>query len=125
MQITVEISEVTITNLVRDRLAELFSDDSRYRATMVRDALRRIVDDAALIAVKNARDAIADKLPELASVAVERAIKNDIEKAAKRGIDALRKLFAGFDPNKLTLEQRLWLENQIKKAAQTESNSPA
>jgi hypothetical protein len=44
-------------------------------------------------------------------------VKDEIATAAKRGITALRKLYAGFDPAKLTADQRAWLEKQIAGAA--------
>lgn len=117
MQITVDIEERRVADLVRGRIAELLSDDARYRGTPVRDLLRRMVDDAATTAVRAARDAIAAELPAMAAEAVRAAIKNEIDRAAKRGMGALRKLFAGFDPSKLTPEQRSWLEKQIAEGA--------
>ena len=119
MNITVEISEELVGNLVRQRIDELFNDDPRYRETGVRELLRRIVDETATTAVRSAREAIANELPAIASEAVHRAVKEDIEKAAKRGLAALRKLYAGFDPSKLTPAQRAWLEKQITVAAGT------
>lgn len=116
MQITVEVAEERVADLVRQRIAELFSDDARFRETGVRDLLRRIVDEAATTAVCSARDAIAAELPAIAAEAVRRAVKDDIEKTAKRGLGALRKLYAGFDPAKLTPEHRAWLEQQIAEA---------
>jgi hypothetical protein len=116
MQITVEISEEKFTNLVRQRIEELFSNDARFRETAVRDLLRIIVDEAAVTAVRIARDSIASELPAMATDAVRMAVKDDIEKAAKRGLGALRKLYAGFDPSKLTPEQRAWVEKQIAEA---------
>lgn len=121
MEITVTVDEEKIKNLVRERIAELFSQDSRFRETGVRELVRGIVDEAAVKAVQKARDAIADDLPKLAATAVDIAIREDIEKAAKRGIGALRKLYAGFDPTKLTPEQRAWLETQIAKAANADA----
>lgn len=117
VKITVEVEEERIASMVRQRIGELFSDDARFRETGVRDLLRRIVDDAAVAAVNAARDAIAAQLPEMAASAVEQAVKVDIANAAKRGMGALRKLYAGFDPTKLTAEQRAWLEKQIATAA--------
>ncbi len=98
MQNTVEVAEERVANLVRQRIAEPFSYDARFRETGVRDLLRRIVDEAATTAVRSARDAIA------------------IEKATKRGLVALRKLYAGFDPAKLKPEQQAWLEKQTSEA---------
>ena len=63
MQITVEVAEERVADLVRQRIAELFSDDARFRETGVRDLLRKIVDEAATTAVRSARDAIAAELP--------------------------------------------------------------
>lgn len=57
------------------------------------------------------------ELPAMAVEAVRREIENEIGLAAKRGLKALSKLYAGFDPNKLTPEQRAWLESQIANAA--------
>jgi hypothetical protein len=116
MQITVEVTEERVSNLVRRRIAELFSDDARFRETGVRNLLRQIADEAAMTAVRSARDAIASELPAMAADAVRRAVKDDIDKAAKRGLGALRKLYAGFDPSKLLPEQRAWLEKQIAEA---------
>lgn len=116
MQITVEVPEDRVASLVRQRIDELFSNDARFRETGVRDLVRSIVDETATTAVKSARDAIAAELPAMATEAVKRAVKDDIEKAAKRGLGALRKLYAGFDPAKLTPEQRSWVEKQIAEA---------
>ena len=117
MQITVEVDEKQITRLVSQRIGELFSDDARYRDTSVRDAIRGIVDVAAQAAVEAARDAIKADLPAIATDAVHRAVRADIDKAAARGLAALKKLYVGFDPNQLTAEQRAWLERQIVSTA--------
>jgi hypothetical protein len=117
MKITVDVDDAAITDLVRERIFELFSTDGRYRETGVRDLLRKIVDDAAVAAVSKAQDAIADQLPALAQGAVQDATKDAIETAAKRGVKVLKKLYAGFDPAKLTPDQRAWLEKQITAAA--------
>jgi histone H3/H4 len=117
MQITVDVSEERILALVRQRIAELFSDDARFRETNVRQLLRGIVDDGAVAAVSAARNMLAGKLADMARDAVELAVKDEIATAAKRGITALRKLYAGFDPAKLTADQRAWLEKQIAGAA--------
>jgi len=116
MKITVEIAEERVAALVKERIAELFSSDSRYRETGVRNLVRGIVDDAAVSAVRTARDAVTAELPAMANEAVRHALQNEIELAAKRGFGALRKLYAGFDPNKLTTDQRAWLEKQIANA---------
>lgn len=113
MQITVDVNEERVADLVRQRLDELFSDDARYRDSGVRDQIRRLVDDAALGAVMAARDHIAGELPAMANAAVRREITDEMQRAAKRGLAMLRKLYAGFDPNKLAPEQRAWLEKQI------------
>lgn len=123
MQITVDVSEDRVTQLVRQRIAELFSDDARFRDTGVRDVLRRIVDDAAVAAVRAARDSIAAELPALAAEAVRHAVEADIQAAARRGLGALRKLYAGFDPARLTTEQRTWIERQIAEAADERDTS--
>jgi hypothetical protein len=117
MQITVEVSEERITTLVRQRIAELFSDDSRFRDSSVRDVLRRIVDEAATTAVREAQNSIAAELPAMAAAAVRNAVQDEIKKAAKRGAKTLRKLYAGFDPNGLTQEQKTWLEKQTAQAS--------
>jgi len=120
MLITVDVSEQQIERLVRERIAELFSNDSRFRETGVRELLRRIVDETAVQAVRLARDGIMAELPAMASESVRLAVKDDIDKAAKRGLGVLRKLYAGFDPSKLTNEQRAWLEKQIADSASKE-----
>jgi hypothetical protein len=120
MQVTVEIPEQRITDMVRQRLAELFGDDARFRDSTARDTIRRIVDEAATDAVLQARDAIAGQLPELAAEATKTAIVAELDKAAKRGLVALRKLYAGFDPAKLTGAQRDWLAKQLAEAAAKE-----
>jgi len=117
MQITVDVPEEKVAALVRTRISELFSGDARYRETGVRKLVQKIVDDAAVDAVRQARDAINKQLPAMATAAVNEALHADIAAAAKRGLNALRKLYVGFDPNKLTAEQRAWLENQIAGAA--------
>ena len=117
MKITVDVEESQICNLVKTRIAELFSTDARYRESRVRELINKIVDETAVSAVRQARDTIAGELPKLASEAVSRAIKLDMDKAATRGMGALRKLYAGFDPSKLTPEQRAWLEKQLATAA--------
>ena len=117
MQITVEVNEGQIRALVKERIAELFSQDSRYRETAVREHVRKIVDDAAIAAVRGAEEAIAADLPAIAAEAVLRETENEIGLAAKRGLKALSKLYAGFDPSKLTPEQRAWLETQLVKTA--------
>jgi hypothetical protein len=63
----------------------------------------------------------ARQLLDVLSDAVERAAKEDIEKAAKRGLGALRRLYVGFDPAKLTPDQKAWLEKQIAEAAKKEA----
>lgn len=117
MKITVEVSESRVSELVRQRIAELFSDDARYRDTGARELIRGIVDAAAVSAVAQARALIESELPALAADAVDRAVRADIESAAKRGMGTLRKLYAGRDPAKLPPEQRAWLESQIATAA--------
>jgi hypothetical protein len=117
VQITVNIDDSKVADLVRERIGELFSADSRYRETSVRDHVRRLVDDAAVAAVRAASAEIAGQLPEMARQAVERQVREDIQAAAKRGLQALRKLYAGFDPAKLTDQQRTWLVDQISGAA--------
>ena len=120
MNVTVEINEARITELVRQRIGELFSDDSRFRETPARDLIRRLTDEAAVSAIKQARDKIADELPVMAEDALRVALKADMELAAKRGTAALRKLYAGFDPAKLLPEQRAWLVKQITGVADVE-----
>lgn len=117
MQITVEVDESKIADLVRERIEELFSLDTRYRETGVREMVRKIVDDAAVNAVSQAEKSIEADLPAMAAEAVRRETENEIGLAAKRGMRALQKLYAGFDPKKLTPEQRAWLESQIANAA--------
>jgi len=122
VQITVQVDDGKLEALVKQRVDELFSQDARYRDTGVRELVVRIVDEAAVSAVKQARDALAAELPALAAKAVRLAAEGDIIKAAKRGMNTLRKLYAGFDPAKLTPEQRAWLEKQITKAADQREN---
>lgn len=118
MKITVDVPESQVENLVKQRIAELFSDDSRYRETGVRELVRKIVDDAAVSAVQEAQKSMSAKFPALAEAAVTCATQEAIASAAKRGLKALSKLYDGFDPAKLTTEQRAWLERQIAEAAQ-------
>lgn len=120
MRITVEVPEEKVELLVRNRIAELFCSDSRFRETGVRELVRKIVDDSAVAAVRSATESIKTKLPAMASEAVNAATRNAIQDAAKRGLKALSKLYAGFDPSKLTVEQRAWLESQIAGAAKHE-----
>ena len=117
MQITITIDDNALAKLAQERIDELLGDDARYRQTGPRDMLRRIVDEAAIEAVTKARAEIAEQLPTLAREAVRYAITDEIGKAAKRGVRALSKLYAGFDPSKITPEQKAWLEGQIAKAA--------
>ena len=91
MKIQVEVDDNKIRDLVITRIYELFGDDQRFRDTGVRDLIRRVVDDAAVSAVRLARDAIAGELPAMAQEAVRRAIKEDMDKAAKRGLAMLHK----------------------------------
>lgn len=116
MQVTVEIPDGRIAELVRQRINELLSDDARYRETGVRALVREIVDKAAGEAVRQANDAISAELPTMAAEAVRRATHEEIERAAKRGLGALRKLYAGFDPARLTQEQLAWVKRQIEEA---------
>jgi hypothetical protein len=111
MLITVDVSEQQMSKLVRERIEELFRNDS---------SLRKIVDEIAVAAVRSARDAMMSEFPAMASESVRLAVKDDIDKAAKRGLGVLRKLYAGFDPSKLTNEQRAWLEKQIADSASKE-----
>jgi hypothetical protein len=120
MNITVEVSESEIAKLVRERIAELFSSDARYRETAVRGYVRSIVDHAAVEAVRGAQEAIASQLPEMAVDAVTRATKAEMEAAAKRGLRAFTKLNAGFNPNRMIPELKAWLEHQLAKAADIE-----
>ncbi len=116
MEIKVEIDPEQIARMVRQRIAELFSDDNRYREGGDREMVRRLVDESAVESVRLARDSIKNELPAMAEAAVRQAVQHEIEKTAKRGLGALQKLYAGFDPNKLTPEQRIWLEKQIAAA---------
>jgi DNA invertase Pin-like site-specific DNA recombinase len=117
MQITVDVPEDRIRRLVAQRIDELFGDDARYRESRVRDLVRTIVDETAAVAVIAARDAIRHEFVQMAQDAVSEATRAEIAAAAKRGLAALRKLFAGFDPAKLTPEQRKWVEKQIADSA--------
>jgi hypothetical protein len=123
MEITVHIPDDKIQSMVKQRLAELFGDDARYRDTSAREMVRAIVDESAVSAVKAAREKVEADLPTIAESAVRDAIKNDILLAAKRGIGALKKLFVGFDPAKLTEEQRDWLTRQLTAAAKSKDRS--
>src|SRR3990167_8609732 len=105
MKIEVDIDEGKLRELVVQRIEELFSNDARYRDTPVRDMVRRLVDESAVAAIQQANVNMSASLPALAAVAVERALQDDITAAAKRGLAVLRKLYAGFDPSKLTPEQ--------------------
>ena len=123
MQITVEVDESKIADLVRERIAELFSQDARYRETGVREEVRRIVDGAAVKAVSQAEKSIEAELPAMAAEAVRRETENEIGLAAKRGLKALSKLYAGFDPKTLTPDQRAWLETQIANAVKNKETT--
>ena len=125
MKVEIEIDEAQIVALVKQRLAELFSSDARYRDTGVRDRVRLIVDGAAVAAVDKARAAIEGRLPAFAAEAVERQVKADIENATRRGLGALKKLYAGFDPARMTPEQLAWLKDQIAKAAAAKEGQAA
>ena len=117
MQITVEVADAAIRKLVQQRIVELFGDDSRYRETGARALVRRVVDEAAVEAVRRARDAIAGEVDGMAEAAYREGIKLEMAGAVKRGLKALGKLWGGFDPAKLTDEQRAWLVGQMSKAA--------
>jgi hypothetical protein len=113
MKIEVEIPEDKITRLVLDRIGELFSEDARYRETAVRTAMHRIVDETAERAVRDAADAIAKDIPEIAKRVVREAVERQMQNATQRGLSALKKLWVGFDPQKLTPEMRVWLQSQL------------
>ena len=119
MQITVEVSESTLERLVKERVGELFSYDARYRSTPVREYVRGLVDEAAGAAVKTALESILPELKEYAIEAVRESTKNAMKNAACRGLKALKKLYSHFDPEKMTEDQRAWLERQIEKEAGT------
>jgi hypothetical protein len=123
MEIIVTIPDDKIQQMVKQRLVELFGDDARYRETSAREMVRAIVDESAVAAVRSAREKVEADLPVIAEVAVREAIKNDIMLAAKRGIGALKKLFVGFDPAKLTEDQRDWLTRQLTAAAKAKDAS--
>lgn len=116
MKLEIEVPEHKISEMVKTRIDELFSTDARYRETRVRDLVMAIVDEAAVSAVRSARNEISAKLPEMARESVARMLAIEIDNAAKRGLSALRKLYAGFDPSKLTDDQRAWLVKQIAEA---------
>jgi hypothetical protein len=117
MKITVEVPEERISQIIQTRINELFSEDSRYRESDIRTTIHRIIDTYALEAVKSAKDRIELEIPTMASEAVKKTMQYEMDKTAKRGFGALSKLYSGFDPAKLTQEQRAWLEKQITEAA--------
>jgi hypothetical protein len=123
MEIIVHVPDDKIQQMVKQRLDELFGDDARYRETSAREMVRAIVDESAVAAVRAAREKVEADLPVIAEVAVREAIKNDIMLAAKRGIGALKKVFVGFDPAKLTEDQRDWLTRQLTAAAKVKDAS--
>ena len=115
MQLTIEIDEGRLAELLKERVASLFRTDGGYRDddATERAQVRKLLNEAITPVLIAARDKIAGELPAIAEASLRAAAKYEIDLAAKRGLGVMRKLFAGFDPAKLTPEQAEWLKAQM------------
>jgi hypothetical protein len=115
MQVTIEIDERRFRDLAQARMDELFSDDARFRESPVRSMIRRITDDVAVEAVKQARAKIEIELPAMAETILREEIREAMRRESKAHVREMRKLFGGFDPAKLSEQERAWVLSQAGK----------
>jgi len=120
MQVTLEIDERRFRDLAQARMDELFSDDARFRESPVRSMIRRITDDVAVEAVRQARERIEIELPAMAETILREEIRAGMRKEAAKMVRGMRKLYSGFDPAKLSEQQRAWVLDQTAKRAAKE-----
>lgn len=117
ISISVSVPVKRLQDFMRERVAELFGADARYRQTGVRDMIRRSVDSAAEHAVADALRAELPGLPALVCKAVrqalEAAVTDSARKAAREATAEWRKL--GLDPARMTLEQLEWARGVMEK----------
>ena len=115
MQVTLEIDERRFRDLAQARMDELFSDDARFRESPVRSMIRRITDDVAVEAVRQARERIEIELPAMAETILREEIRAGMRKEAAKMVRDMRKLYSGFDPAKLSEQERAWVLVQAEK----------
>ena len=120
MQLTINIDEARLTEILQEQASELFL--SGYQHDEPRREFRKMIDQALGTAITENMKTI--NVEEITAAAVRTAVKEEADKAAKRGLGVLRKQFAGFNPAKLPEDQRAWLEEQIAKAAKTQEVKP-
>jgi hypothetical protein len=94
---------------------ELFSDDARFRESPVRSMIRRITDEVACEAVKQARAKIEIELPAMAETILREEIRAGMRKEAAKMVRDMRKLYSGFDPARLSEQERAWVLVQAEK----------
>ena len=115
MQVTLEIDERRFRDLAQARMDELFSDDARFRESPVRSMIRRITDDVAVEAVRQARAKIEIELPAMAETILREEIREAMRRESKAHVRDMRKLYSGFDPARLSEQQRAWVLDQTAK----------
>jgi sRNA-binding carbon storage regulator CsrA len=115
MQVTLEIDERRFRDLAQARMDELFSDDARFRESPVRSMIRRITDDVAVEVVRQARAKIEIELPAMAETILREEIRAGMRKEAAKMVRDMRKLYSGFDPARLSEQERAWVLVQAEK----------
>ncbi len=124
MQVTLEIDERRFRDLAQARMDELFSDDARFRESPVRSMIRRITDDVAVEAVRQARLKIEIELPAMAETILREEIRAGMHREAAKMVRDMRKLYSGFDPAKLSEQERAWVLVQAAKRGAKEPEKP-
>jgi hypothetical protein len=123
MQVTLEIDERRFRDLAQARMDELFSDDARFRESPVRSMIRRMTDEVACEAVKHAREKIEIELPAMAATILREEIRARMQMESAKIVRDVRKLYSGFDPAKLTEQERAWVLDQAGKRVAKESDT--
>lgn len=110
MDITVTIDDERIKTMVRERIAELTGDDSRYRDTPLRQGLRRLTDEA--LQERMASAALTDAIKRIVGEQMDAAL----DKAMRAAVDTrtARMVRLGFTPDRMSDEEKVWLAGQIE-----------
>ena len=119
MQITVEIDEKLIEEMVNRRVRELFKADDRYGNSSVSayQLVKKLTDEAVAKAITS------DVLKELISKAVAEKSETALKRACEQAVDTRiqRMIRMGFKPERLTEEHKAWLMDQIEKQMDAQS----
>jgi hypothetical protein len=113
MTITVEVENAKIEKHVRERIAELFSDDARFRDGAARAYIRQCTDDA--VRACGIPAMIAEMLPAISAKVMPACMEEALEKSMRAALREATK--DGFDLRLLTDEQRAWYQEQAAKRA--------